>query len=193
MDPTPLRSPRSALLLAIAALAGGLAADSEPSTGAKFEAPALDDADVRFFEERVRPLLDANCFRCHGPDAKRLRGGLRLASRATLLAGGDSGPAVVPGDPDASLLVQAVRWSDANLEMPPDERLPEEVVATLEEWVRRGAPWPDYGDVAIHEQSEGGIDYATGRQWWSFRPIVAPPIPVFADHAADHSNGDGDG
>ncbi len=95
-------------------------------------------ADLDFFEAKVRPLLAANCFSCHanGKD----RGGLSLVSRETLLKGGDSGqPAVVPGDPDHSPLIVAVRYND-DVKMPKKYRLKDAEIAVLVDWVKRGAP-----------------------------------------------------
>jgi hypothetical protein len=98
-------------------------------------------ADEAFFELKIRPVLAGTCQRCHG--SEKTRGGLRVDSRAALLKGGDSGPAVIPGDPGRSRLVRAVRHAgDAAPRMPPDQKLPDAVVTDLEDWVRRGAPWP---------------------------------------------------
>ncbi|TXT36167.1 MAG: hypothetical protein FD138_1075, partial [Planctomycetota bacterium] len=103
------------------------------------EQPAFDAASVEFFQTKVKPLLEARCFECHGPDAKVLKGGLSLASRAATLKGGDSGAAIVPGKPDESLLIKAVKYID--FEMPPKSRMPDGEIAILTEWVKRGAPW----------------------------------------------------
>ena len=93
---------------------------------------------VEFFEKRVRPILSARCHGCHGP-AKQ-KGGLRLDARAQRLAGGSTGPAVVPGNPRESLLVDAINYGET-YQMPPKSKLPPEEIATLTEWVQRGAPW----------------------------------------------------
>ena len=104
--------------------------------------PTRSTADqVAFFEQRVRPLLIARCYQCHSEE-KKVNGGLRLDARRGLIEGGDSGPAVSPGKPDESLLVKAVRYADADLQMPPDGKLPAAELAVLEEWVRIGAPDP---------------------------------------------------
>lgn len=159
---------------------GSLALASHPAqgdeSGTPGSRPEFAAEDVRFFEERIRPALDAHCYRCHGPDAKRARGGLRFGSHEALLRGGDSGPAVVPGDPDASRLVQALRWS-GELEMPPDERLDDDTLAAFERWVLRGAAWPGHDQAELPEV-EAGIDYDAGRQWWSFQPITVPERPT---------------
>ena len=88
-----------------------------------------------FFERVVRPLLVDNCFECHGPDVGRPKGGLAMTGRDALLAGGDLGPAVVPGDVEASRLIAAVRWTNHELEMLPRQRLAEREVLALERWV----------------------------------------------------------
>ena len=93
-----------------------------------------------FFETKVRPVLAGTCVKCHGE--KKASGGLRLDSREAMLTGGESGPAVVPGDPEGSLLVQAVRHADETLKMPPSKPLPAAAQDDLAAWVAAGAPWP---------------------------------------------------
>ena len=137
-------------------------------------APSSDE----LFETRVRPLLAAKCFACHA-DAKM--GGLRLDSRAAMLTGGGRGPAIVAGDPGASLLMQAVRRADKDLAMPPTEPLAPEAVETLEQWIAGGASWPEAQKVS--EAPPGGIA-PEARQFWSFQPI-ADPAPPIVKNAAD--------
>jgi hypothetical protein len=157
------------LLLAI--LLGGCAA-------ARAFADELPDADgIAFFEKKIRPLLARRCYECHSSQAKSLKGGLRLDGRNAAMKGGDTGPAIVPGDPDASPLVAAVRYED--LEMPPDGKLPTDEIELLAEWVRRGAPFP--ADAAPSEKSSGGIDWEAARQFWSFQPLKESPPPVVRD------------
>jgi len=93
-----------------------------------------------FFETKIRPVLAANCYKCHGP--QKAMSGLRVDSREALLKGGKHGPALVAGDPEGSLLVRAVRHKDER-KMPPKERLSDEVVADLERWIAQGAFWPE--------------------------------------------------
>ncbi len=95
-------------------------------------------AGVEFFEREVRPLLVSRCQECHGP--AKVKGGLRLDSRAAVLAGGRSGPAVVPGQPDESLLIDAINHGDV-VRMPPKAKLPDREIAALTRWVAIGAPW----------------------------------------------------
>jgi hypothetical protein len=113
---------------------------------APLRADPVSPADAEFFEKQVRPLLAERCDKCHG--GPKVKGGLRLTSHAELLAGGDSGPAVVPGKPAESLLVKAVRYEADGLRMPPEGRLSAADVATLVRWVERGAPWPDTATTA---------------------------------------------
>ncbi len=107
-------------------------------------APALAKEDVstpaqlEFFEKSVRPLLAKHCYSCHSAKATKLQAGLLVDSRAALLRGGDSGAAIVPGDPDASLLIEAVQYEE--YEMPPKGKLPDREIATLERWIEMGAP-----------------------------------------------------
>ena len=105
-------------------------------------------AREQFFEQNVRPLLAENCYSCHGD--KKQKGGLRLDSLEAILKGGESGPAVVPGKPDESLLVEAINYE--GLEMPPNGKLGPEKVAVLTRWVSLGAPWPSR-DRAAHAPS----------------------------------------
>src|SRR5262245_37602366 len=130
--------------------------------------------DVPFFEQKVRPLLIVRCYPCHSHQAGKHRGGLLLDSRPAILQGGDSGPAVVAGRPADSLLVRALRHYHPTIQMPPTGKLPAVDVAVLEEWVRRGAPFPekDHPDKTL--QTTGA---ATGRGFWSFQPLreSAPP------------------
>jgi hypothetical protein len=143
-----------------------LLASALPAAAANPPASASAD-DLAFFEKKVRPVLVRRCQECHSTRAKKKRGGLLLDSRAAVLAGGDSGPVVVAGEPGKSLLVQAVRYEHASLAMPPKGKLPAGEVAVLEEWVRRGAPFP--GPSAA--LARGSIDLAAGRTFWSFGPL----------------------
>ena len=110
---------------------------------------------TEFFEYKVRPLLAKNCYQCHSEQAKILYSNLRVDGRAALLNGGDRGPAIVPGDPDSSQLIQAVRYE--NLEMPPAGRLSEDQIEVLVKWVEMGAPWPDL-------ELAGGVKTSDGQR-----------------------------
>jgi hypothetical protein len=127
---------------------------------------AQEASDLDFFESKVRPVLVENCLSCHG--AKKQKGGLRLDSRSAWARGGDSGPAIVPGKADRSLLVQMVRGREGSLpKMPPDGPLPDGAVADLVAWVNRGAADPRTGS----EPTLKTIDWASAARFWSFQPL----------------------
>ncbi|HXD87816.1 MAG TPA: PSD1 and planctomycete cytochrome C domain-containing protein [Urbifossiella sp.] len=132
-------------------------------------APALAD-DAAFFEKSVRPVLVEKCLSCHS--AAKAKSGLRLDIREMLLKGGEGGAAIVPGKPTESRLIAAVKQS-GELKMPPAGKLPEREIAALEEWVRRGAPWPAMVVLAPPD----GIAAAAAKHW-AFQPIRRPPLPV---------------
>jgi mono/diheme cytochrome c family protein len=142
---------------------------------------------VEFFEKAVRPVLVNRCVECHGPD--KHKGGLRLDSRAAALSGGDSGPAVVPGKPEASRLITAVHYAD-DLKMPPKGKLDGEQIAALTTWIKQGAPWPDIAAVQPRTvTTERGMTVtAQDREFWSFRPIADPPVPDIAKAKSQISN-----
>jgi cytochrome c553 len=127
---------------------------------------------IQFFETEIRPILAENCHRCHGE--KKQNGKLRLDSAATLLAGGESGPAIVPGEPDKSLLIEAINYG--SLEMPPDARLRPEQIKLLTEWVKIGAPWPGSTDQILQPRKAGFTITDADRQHWSFQPIRRPKV-----------------
>src|SRR5438034_7114731 len=103
-------------------------------------AAPVSPADVDFFERQIRPVLSEHCWSCHGP--KKQTAGLRLDTRAGLLRGGESGPAIDVKEPGKSLLLSAVRH-DGELKMPPKKKLSRPAVDALAEWAGRGAPWPE--------------------------------------------------
>src|SRR5262245_35060062 len=115
---------------------------------AVFSTAAEPDArGVEFFEKRIRPLLVENCFQCHGP--KKQESGLALSTAAAIQQGGDRGQLFAPGEPDASLIIQAVRYTDDDLKMPPRGKLRDEQVADLVAWVKLGAPLPRDNEVEL--------------------------------------------
>ena len=155
-----------AVLPALLAVTGGAAAaDSWPG---------VSPDDLQFFENRIRPVLVNRCYKCHSRDADKVKGGLMLDTREGLLHGGNSGPIITPGKPDVSLLVQAIRYTDEDLKMPKDEKLPDQQIADLTEWVRRGAPDPRSLAALGSSPTYGGV----GRQHWSFLPVIKPDIPT---------------
>ena len=142
--------------------------------------PAWADPGIEFFEKKVRPILTERCLECHS-DAKKVKGGLHLDSREGWVKGGDTGPALVPGKPEESLLMTAVRWKDHDLEMPPKKRLVAEEVAVLEEWVKMGAPDPREGTAVAKKQR--GLTIEEGRKFWSYLPVQKPAVPAVKNTA----------
>jgi mono/diheme cytochrome c family protein len=155
----------SRVLVAVAFLAAPLRAD--------------DRDGIEFFEKRIRPLLADHCYKCHGEKADKVKGNLRLDSKAGWVKGGDSGPSVVANDPDKSPLIQAVRRDHKGIAaMPPDKPLAKEQVADLVAWVKRGAPAPDDGGTVERPQ----IDIAAAKQRWPFTPLpVKVAVPAVKD------------
>jgi mono/diheme cytochrome c family protein len=135
---------------------------------------------AEFFEKKIRPLFVAHCLECHGADPKKVKGGLRLTSRAELLKGGESGPAVKAGEPSKSRLIQAVRYTDADLEMPPKGRLTDSEIADLEAWVKAGAVWPEATAAAVKPRA-GELFTEEQKRFWAFQPVTDPPVPAVRD------------
>lgn len=129
---------------------------------------------LEFFESKVRPLLIKRCYRCHSADAKKVRGGLRLDSKATILKGGDSGAVIVSGDPDKSLLIQSIRYQSTT-EMPPNGKLKDGEIAILTKWVELGAPWPN--DQVNNSTNKSGYDWEIARKHWAWQPVKKPELP----------------
>ncbi len=138
-------------------------------------------AQIEFFENKVRPVLADKCYRCHGDDEKKLKAGLHLNSLAGLLNGGDSGPAIVAGDPGASRIIQAIGYKDEDTAMPPKQKLKEAEIAALTKWVKMGAPWPGFDPAAFtlnKETRKDPYDWdLIRRDHWAFRPISNPKPP----------------
>src|SRR5713226_382332 len=132
---------------------------------------------IEFFEKKIRPVLESNCYRCHSATAKKLQGGLMLDSREGMLKGGNSGYGViVPGDPDDSLLIKAIRYTDLKLQMPPTGQLPAEQIKDFEAWVKMGAPDPRVAS-ASSQAAWQPYDLSEARKFWSFQPVKDPPLP----------------
>jgi mono/diheme cytochrome c family protein len=164
-------------------------------------APVANDAN-RFFHSDVKPLLNTRCVSCHGPD--KAEGGLRLDSRERTLKGGDSGPSLVPGKPEKSLLLMAIKRTHKILEMPPKEKLSGRDIDVIERWIRDGAPWPaeDKANVNASAPKREHI----GDAWsdprnpivqlfrgerldlWSLKPVHRPDVPKVGH--ADWANSD---
>lgn len=145
------------------------------------ETSATPPEQLEFFEKSVRPLLAEHCYSCHAADSKKLQAGLRVDSRTALLQGGDSGEAIVPGDADASLLIEAVRYE--SYEMPPKGKLPADEIAILERWVSLGAPWPDEDTPATETSAPEFHLQERVAEHWVWQPISSPQIPQVQDAA----------
>ena len=145
-------------------LGGGVSAAADPTDKAGFD----------FFEAKIRPVLVRHCYQCHSAKAaatKMLKGGLQVDTREGLLRGGETGPALLAGQPEKSLLIAALKHD--GLEMPPKNRLPASIVADFEKWIHLGAPDPREGGAVVAAET----DLAAGRQHWAFQPLAtaAPP------------------
>ena len=144
---------------------------------------AGDSREWEFFENKVRPILVDHCFRCHGEEPKKVKGGLRLSSRMGMVSGGDSGAAMVPGDAERSLIIQAIRYKDAATAMPPKRKLSDVEIGDLTKWVAMGAPWPSL----LPKGEEGLVTKAPydweklRREHWSFRPVILAKPPQVED------------
>jgi hypothetical protein len=131
---------------------------------------AADSAGIEFFEKNIRPILVENCYKCHSKDAEKLKGNLLLDTREGVLKGGDTGPAIVPGQPDKSLLIQAVRYTNSDLQMPPkNKKLSTEQIADLEHWVKIGAPDPRAAAPTVAKTNP--------KDHWAFKPVQHPALP----------------
>ncbi len=155
------------------------------------DAAETDPADLELFESKIRPVLAERCYACHGGNPAKIRGGLVLLDAEGLRAGGDSGAAIVPGSPEDSLLIEALRH-EGLIRMPPDGRLPDPVIADFELWIRRGAPDPrtGAGQTTVAAKPAGSFDYGPGREHWAYRRIEDPEPPAveneeWIEHAID--------
>ncbi|HYV37288.1 MAG TPA: DUF1549 domain-containing protein, partial [Gemmataceae bacterium] len=154
------------------ALVAGLCA-AGASTGT---AQQLTGEELEFFEGKIRPIFIENCYKCHSSQSEKVKGGLLLDTKAAMLKGGDTGPSLVPGNAERSLLIKAVRYADPNLQMPPKTKLTDQQISDLEAWVKMGAPDPRTG-------KQGGIlktdaDREKAKQHWSFLPLKKPAVPT---------------
>ena len=134
-----------------------------------------DENGVLFFEKHIRPALIENCYKCHSEEAKKLKGGLYLDSKPGWEKGGDIGPALIPGNIEASLMLRAIRHEDPDLEMPPKKRLSDDIVKKFEQWIAMGAPDPRLYPVQSESVQGTGEDHTgynpeNGRDFWSFQP-----------------------
>jgi hypothetical protein len=140
---------------------------------------APEDA-AHFFEAKVRPLLVERCYECHSPE-KKVKGGLRLDTREGWELGGDSGPAIMPGEPDKSIFIEAIRYKNHDLQMPPKKQLAAEEVSVFEQWIKMGAPDPRTGGQLTKKQE--GMSLQEGREFWCYKAVQKPAVPAIKDSA----------
>jgi hypothetical protein len=162
---------------------GGLLAIASLATEAQEEGLA-------YYESTVKPLLEEHCFKCHG-GGERIKAGLNLTYRSGLVKGGEHGPVLDMDAPEKSLLLDMMSFRDEEHAMPPDGKLDDATLAVFAEWVRRGAPMPDEGPAvppaAVHESPYNNKISDETRNWWAYRPVVQPMVPVVSDAAWNES------
>jgi hypothetical protein len=141
------------------------------------DSPKADDAKgIEFFEAKIRPVLAQHCYKCHSTGGRKSESGLLLDTREGIRAGGDRGPALIPGDSKASLLLTAISHTDPDLKMPPKkDRLPSAVIADFKAWIEMGAPDPRGGSAA--NSVAPPTDLATARRFWSLQKPISHPAP----------------
>ena len=145
--------------------------------GAEGQGAEPDAAAVEFFEKKVRPVLAANCYKCHSESAEKVKAKLYVDSRDGLVKGGSSGPAIVVGNPAKSALIQAIRQVDPDTAMPPKGKLSDQEIADLTQWVKMGAPWPQ-SPAGGAVKADAGEEYEKARkEHWAWQPLrkVEPP------------------
>jgi len=131
-----------------------------------------------FFEKKIRPVLADQCYSCHSAEAEKLKGGLALDTRDGLRVGGDSGASIVPGSPEKSLLITALRHTNDDLKMPPKQKLSTAVVSDFEEWVKIGAPDPREGEAKLTKKEDA---WEAAYDWWAWQPPKISPTPQVKD------------
>ena len=168
-----------------------------PSKAAKADEPALQAAhepkptteQLDFFEKKIRPVLSEKCYKCHSEKADKVKGGLVLDTREGARRGGDSGPAVVPGSLDDSIIIEALRYTNKDFSMPPEKsggKLPDAVIADFETWIKMGAPDPREGSAAVVKK----FSKEDAKNWWSFQPPKAQAVPQPKNSAWAHGDVD---
>ena len=142
------------------------------------------DEGIDFFEKKIRPILVEHCYRCHSKEYSEAKGGLTLDTREGIRRGGDSGAAVVPGELDESLLIEAIKYE--TFEMPPKSKLPKEVIAHIEKWIMMGAPDPrEEKAETIIERAVAEIDWEEAKSFWSFQPPQRHAVESSAENPID--------
>ncbi len=143
-----------------------------------FVSSILADDSIAFFENKIRPILVEHCYECHSSHSTELQGGLRLDTREGARQGGDSGPAVVAGKTEQSLLLAAVLHE--GLQMPPDRKLPDSAIEDLHLWIQNGAIDPRDGPATLESSS---LDLEKASQYWAFQPVRMPALPTVTNEA----------
>jgi hypothetical protein len=175
MNSSPQSNLKRAVLLTAMGLCLLIGSGWLREAGAQDQPPGA--AGIEFFEKKIRPVLANHCYQCHSAQAKKPQGGLLLDSRAAMLKGGVSGePAIIPSDPDRSLLIRAIRYNAPKLQMPFSGKLPDAVIKDFEDWVRMGAPDPCASNAAA---AVAAYDLNEAKTFWSFHPVkdqMPPPV-----------------
>ncbi len=170
----------SALGTTRSTFAAGLLSLAGAGLRAADTSPPISPTDLQFFENKIRPVLADNCYKCHSRDSDKVKGGLMLDTREALLHGGDTGDAIVPGKPEKSLLITAISYTDDDLQMPPKgKKLTDQQIADITEWVKRGAPDPR----SLAAKGSSAAYAGVGRQHWSFLPVRKPAVPAVQNAA----------
>src|SRR2546426_8194718 len=152
------------------------------AAGADTGSTSFSPLQIEFYEKQVQPILTENCFKCHSHQAEKIKGSFVLDSREGLLEGGDTGPAIVPGDPEKSLLIRAVRHVDEDLQMPPKKKLSDAQIALLAQWVKMGEPYSEVEGQKSEGRGQKSERATTkDRNWWSFQPVRAVQAPLVKD------------
>jgi hypothetical protein len=162
--------------LQVALALGSLTAEGSAQELSEVETKSFSIREIEFFENKVRPLFSEHCIHCHGAKTQKIRGGLRLTSRDEMLGGGDTGPAIVPGHPEESLLISSIRYED--YEMPPKGKLKDSEIDILVQWIKMGAPDPRQSQPLIKSEP---MDFEAGKKFWSFSPLKNTQLPTTVD------------
>ena len=170
---SPTKALRWAFVAAAASLALGLVAFPQSRTATP-QPPTK--SQLEFFEGRIRPIFAENCYKCHSGTTGAPKAGLELDWKGGWEKGGNYGPSIIPGDPEKSILIQAVRYSDNDLQMPPTGKLSADQINDLVSWVKMGAPDPRTSRPAAAD----AVAYGGGnkKEHWAFKPVANPKPPV---------------
>ena len=134
---------------------------------------ALTKEEMDFFEKKIRPVLSESCYKCHSSKSEKVKGKLLLDNKSSTLKGGTSGPAVVPGDLDKSLLIKSIKYTDKDLQMPPSSKLSDSVIKDFETWVKMGAP-----DPRINTSPAISLDEKQTKEHWAYQRLNKPNVPA---------------